>query len=32
MDFWGRDELAMQRRVLRFTEMRAAATVLTQLR
>jgi chaperone required for assembly of F1-ATPase len=32
MDFWGRDELAMQRRVLRFTEMRAAATVLTALR
>ncbi len=28
MDFWGRDELAMQRRAARFAEMRAAATVL----
>jgi chaperone required for assembly of F1-ATPase len=28
MDFWGRDELAMQRRAARFAEMRAAGTVL----
>jgi chaperone required for assembly of F1-ATPase len=28
MDFWGRDELAMQRRAARFVEMQAAATVL----
>jgi chaperone required for assembly of F1-ATPase len=32
MDFWGRDELAMERRAFRFTEMQAAATVLTALR
>jgi len=32
MDFWGRDELAMQRRASRFAEMRAAATVLSLLR
>jgi len=31
MDFWGRDELAMQRRALRFTEMQAAAKVLRAL-
>jgi chaperone required for assembly of F1-ATPase len=28
MDFWGRDELALQRRAARFAEMQAAATVL----
>jgi chaperone required for assembly of F1-ATPase len=28
MDFWGRDELAMQRRTARFAEMQAAGTVL----
>jgi len=28
MDFWGRDELAMQRRTARFVEMQAAGTVL----
>ena len=28
MDFWGRDELAMQRRAARFAEMQAAGTVL----
>src|SRR3954470_7348874 len=28
MDFWGRDELAMQRRSTRFADMQAAATVL----
>ncbi len=28
MDFWGRDELAMQRRVARFADMQAACTVL----
>jgi chaperone required for assembly of F1-ATPase len=28
MDFWGRDELAMQRRAARFVEMQAATTVL----
>ena len=28
MDFWGRDELAMQRRAARFGEMQAAGTVL----
>jgi chaperone required for assembly of F1-ATPase len=28
MDFWGRDELALQRRAFRWTEMQAAATVL----
>ena len=28
MDFWGRDELAMQRRAARFAEVQAAATVL----
>jgi chaperone required for assembly of F1-ATPase len=32
MDFWGRDELALQRRAYRFAEMQAAATVLTLLR
>jgi chaperone required for assembly of F1-ATPase len=29
MDFWGRDELAMQRRAARFADMQAAGTVLT---
>jgi chaperone required for assembly of F1-ATPase len=29
LDFWGRDELAMQRREARFSDMRAAATVLS---
>jgi chaperone required for assembly of F1-ATPase len=29
MDFWGRDELAMQRRAARFADMQAAATVLS---
>ena len=28
MDFWGRDELALQRRAVHFAEMRAAAAVL----
>ncbi len=28
MDFWGRDELALERRAFRFAEMQAAATVL----
>jgi chaperone required for assembly of F1-ATPase len=28
MDFWGRDELALQRRAARFADMQAAATVL----
>jgi chaperone required for assembly of F1-ATPase len=28
MDFWGRDELALERRAFRLAEMRAAATVL----
>jgi chaperone required for assembly of F1-ATPase len=28
MDFWGRDELALQRRAFRFAEMQAAALVL----
>jgi chaperone required for assembly of F1-ATPase len=28
MDFWGRDELALERRALRFAEMKAAAMVL----
>jgi chaperone required for assembly of F1-ATPase len=28
MDFWGRDELALERRASRFAEMQAAATVL----
>jgi chaperone required for assembly of F1-ATPase len=28
MDFWGRDELALERRAARFAEMQAAATVL----
>src|SRR3954468_14104642 len=32
MQFWGRDELALQRRAYRFAEMRAAAMVLTALR
>ena len=32
MDFWGRDELAMQRRVARFTDMQAAGTVLALTR
>jgi chaperone required for assembly of F1-ATPase len=27
MDFWGRDELAMQRRAARFADMQAAAAV-----
>jgi chaperone required for assembly of F1-ATPase len=27
-DFWGRDELALERRASRFAEMQAAATVL----
>ena len=29
MEFWGRDELAMQRRAVRFADMQAAGTVLT---
>lgn len=32
MEFWGRDELGMQRRVFRFAEMTAAARVLTEMR
>jgi hypothetical protein len=28
MDFWGRDEPALERRASRFAEMQAAATVL----
>lgn len=32
MDFWGRDEVAMERRVFRLAEMQAAATVLAQRR
>ena len=32
MSFWGRDELALQRRAFRLTEMQAAATVLSLLR
>ena len=28
MDFWGRDEAALERRALRFAEMQAAALVL----
>jgi chaperone required for assembly of F1-ATPase len=32
MKFWGRDELALQRRAYRFAEMKAAATVLSLLR
>ena len=28
MDFWGRDELALQRRAFRFAEMQTAALVL----
>jgi chaperone required for assembly of F1-ATPase len=32
MSFWGRDELALQRRTYRFAEMQAAAAVLTLLR
>jgi len=32
MDFWGRDELALERRAVRFAEMRAAATVVTLTR
>ena len=28
MDFWGRDELALERHAARFAEMQAAATVL----
>ena len=32
MDFWGRDELAMQRRTLRFADMQAAGTVLALTR
>ena len=31
MDFWGRDEAALQRRALRFAELAAAATVLELL-
>ena len=31
MEFWGRDELAMQRRGFRFAEMQAAATVIASL-
>jgi hypothetical protein len=31
MDFWGRDEAALQRRVLRFAELAAAAVVLEML-
>jgi len=32
MQFWGRDELALQRRAYRFAEMQAAANVLALLR
>jgi chaperone required for assembly of F1-ATPase len=32
MEFWGRDELALQRRAYRFAEISAAATVLSLLR
>jgi chaperone required for assembly of F1-ATPase len=32
MSFWGHDELALQRRAFRLTEMQAAATVLSLLR
>jgi chaperone required for assembly of F1-ATPase len=32
MQFWGRDELALDRRAFRFAEMQAAATVLAALR
>ena len=32
MDFWGRDELALQRRAYRFAEMAAAAKVLSLVR
>jgi chaperone required for assembly of F1-ATPase len=32
MEFWGRDELALQRRAYRFAEMQAAARVLDALR
>jgi chaperone required for assembly of F1-ATPase len=32
MDFWGRDDVALQRRALRFAELTAAATVLELLR
>jgi chaperone required for assembly of F1-ATPase len=28
MEFWGRDQLALERRAARFAEMQAAATVL----
>jgi chaperone required for assembly of F1-ATPase len=31
MEFWGRDEVALQRRAYRFAEMQAAATVLASL-
>ena len=31
MEFWGRDEVALQRRAYRFAEMQAAATVLAAL-
>jgi chaperone required for assembly of F1-ATPase len=32
MEFWGRDELGMQRRAYRFTEMTAAARVLAEMK
>jgi chaperone required for assembly of F1-ATPase len=32
MEFWGRDEIALQRRAYRFAEMQAAAKVLGELR
>src|SRR5258706_9042597 len=32
MEFWGRDELALERRAARFAEMQAAATVLEAVR
>ena len=32
MQFWGRDEVILQRRAYRFAEMQAAATVLSRLR
>ena len=32
MSFWGRDELALQRRAYRLAEMQAAALVLDKLR
>ena len=31
MEFWGRDELALERRAFRYAEMEAAATMLAVL-